>query len=259
MDCDMKAIGSIIITAQREPTADEIHCGLFDYYDHWDEVDPRLKNHHAPLSHVANVYAHDVVNLSAYAQQILFWLKPENLRSANSVVVVGALAEAFITSARSTCDGLSVALSYVASEKRGQATGNSLSALLKWADKNPHRVAAAVRPAFEYDFDWFWSLRSIRDHLVHKGVNPTIHCDSRQFNLWLHHSAHGWIAREPLLPMLASITQDVIDLGQHIAEFVNRGVPLPRDRHHTRMLHGITINSLHRLLNLAPEYSAPSP
>ena len=117
----MKALGTIISTAAREPTPDEIHCGLFDYYDHRSEIDPRLEDHYDPLSHVADVYAHDLVNQSVYAQQILHWLKPENIRSGFSVVVVGALAEAFITGARSTCDGLSVALSYVAAEKKGQA------------------------------------------------------------------------------------------------------------------------------------------
>ena len=38
----MQALGTIIVTTPREPTSDEIHCGLFDYYDHWSEMDPRL-------------------------------------------------------------------------------------------------------------------------------------------------------------------------------------------------------------------------
>ena len=254
----MRALGSIATTAQREPTVDEIYCGLFDYYDHWDDVDPRLEEHHDPLSHAADVFAHDLVNLSAYAQQILYWLQPVNLQSGSSVVIVGALAEAFIVSARSACDGLSVALSYAASEKRGQAPSGSLRALLQWADKHPHRVVMAVRPTFENNFDWFWRLRSIRDHLIHSGVSPTIHCNGKQFNLWLH-STRGWITREPLLPMLASVTQNVIALSRYISESVSRRFPLPRDRHRTRMLQGITVRSLHRLVDIAPEYAVPSP
>ena len=254
----MRALGSIITTAQREPTVDEIYCCLFDYYDHWDDIDPRLKEHHDPLSHAANLFAHDLVNLSAYAQEVLHWLQPRNLRSESAVVVVGALAEAFITSARSTCDGLSVALSYAASEKRGQAPSGSLRALLEWAKKNPHRVAVSARPAFGNNYDWFWRLRSLRDNLIHKGATPTVHCDGRQFNLWLH-SAHGWITREPLLPMLASLTQSVLDLGQQVSEAVNRRFPLPLDRHRTRMLQGITVRCLHRLVDIAPEYAVPSP
>ena len=238
---------------------EEIYCGLFDYYDHWSSIDPRLEKHHKPLSDAADVFAHDLVNLSAYAEQILYWLKPENIRSGESVVVVGAVAEAFLTAARSACDGLSVALAYAASAKTGQAPSHSLRALLRWAEKNPRRVAAAARPTFQCDFEWFWSLRSIRDCLVHDGATPIIHCDGKQFNLWLHQANRGWIKREPLLPMLAGVTQEVVGLGHNISAAVGRRFPLPHDRHRTRVLHGITIRSLHRLVDVAPEYAAPSP
>ena len=259
MDATPKALGSIITTAQREPTTDEVHCGLFDFYDHWEHVDPRLSEHHDPLSHVADVFAHDLVNLSAYAQEILYWLRPENIRSVASVVVVGALTEAFIVSARSACDGLSIALSYVASVKKKQAPSGSLRALLTWGKENPHRVVAGVKPAFECDYDWFWKLRSFRDYLIHCGATPTIHCDGRQFNLWLHHSTRGWIERKPLLPILADVTENVIKLAQRISESVICRFPLPCDRHRTRMLHGVTIRSLHRLVDIAPDYAIASP
>ena len=258
-DRGLLALGSIVTVGRREPTVDEIYCGLFDYYDQWSSVDPRLEEHHDPLSHVADGFAHDLVNLSAYADQVLYWLRPENLRTGSAVVVVGALAEAFMTSSRSACDGLSIALAYAASEKKGQAPSGSLRALLQWAEKNPRRVAAAAGPAFEWDFDWFWRLRSIRDRLVHDGATPTIHCDGKQFNLWLHHSTRGRITREPLLPMLARITQGVLGLGQTVSNAVGHRAPLPRDRYRTRVLQGITIRSLHRLVSLAPEYAAESP
>ena len=254
-----QALGTIISTSQRKPTSDEIHCGLFDYFDHWHEIDPRLNLHHDPLSHVAEIYAHDLVSLSAYAGQILHWLRPENIRSAPSLVVVSAMTEAFITVARSACDGLGVALSYVTPEKKGQAPADSLRALLKWARKNPNLVAKAVRPAFDFDFKWFWELRSIRDHLVHSGVYVNIHCDGKQFNLWLHHPIRGWITREPLLPMLADTTQNVFDLGHHVSKFVQDRIPMPSDRQCTRMLHGVTIHSLYQLMKVAPDYAKPSP
>ncbi len=255
----IRALGTIISTIQREPTSDEIHCGLFDYYDVWYEKDLRLEDCYDPLSHVAEVFAHDLVNLSVYAGQILHWLRPENIRSEPSVVVVSAVTEAFVTVARSACDGLGVALSYVAPEKKGQAPPDSLRALLKWARKNPNLVAEAVRPAFNYDFEWFWELRSVRDHLVHKGASAGIHCDGKQFNLWLDQPSRGRIKSEPLLPMLADTTQNVIDLGHHVSKFVEDRIPLPSDRHRTRMLHGVTIHSLYQLMEVAPDYAKPSP
>ena len=254
-----QALGTIIPTVQREPTEDEIHCGLFDYYDHWSEKDPRLDERYDPLSHVAEVFAHDLVSLSVYSMQILYWLRPENIRSRISVVVVGAVTEAFLTVARSACDGVGVGLSCVAPEKPGQAPNASLRALLNWARKNPRHVAEAVRPAFDYDFEWFWKLRSIRDHLVHNGVHANIHCDGRQFNIWLRHTTRGWIKREPLLPLLALTTRNLIDLGHHVSKFVHRRMPLPIDRQRTRMLHGVTIHSLHQLMEVAPDYAKPSP
>ena len=260
----MRALGTIIDTTQREPTSDEIHCGLFDYHDHWKTIDPRLERHHDPLSHVAEIFAHDLVNLSVYAGQILHWLRPENIRSHPSVVVVGAVTEAFITVARSACDGLALALLYIAPKKIGQKQKigqneiDTLPALRKWARENPNLVDEAISPAFDYDFEWFGELRSIRDHLIHKGASAGIHCDGKQFNLWLAHP-RGWISREPLLPMLADTTQNVIDLGQHVSKFVQLRIPLSSDRQRTRMLHGVTIHSLYELMEVAPDYAKPSP
>lgn len=255
----MQALGTIIDTASRDPTSDEIQCGLFDYYDLWSEIDPRLELHHDPLSHVAEIFAKDLVNLSVYAGQILHWLRPENIRSGTSVVVVGAVTEAFITVARSACDGLAVALSYVGAEKIGQKKIDSLPSLLKWARENPNLVAEAISPAFDYDFKWFSELTTFRNYLVHRGVHANIHCDGKQFNLWLQHPALGWIKREPLIPMLANATTNVLDLGHHVTKFVQHRIPLPSDRQRTRMLNGVTIHSLHELMEVAPEYAKPSP
>ena len=255
----MRALGRIIDTTPREPTSDEIYCCLFDYHDHWSKMDLRLKLHHDPLSHIAEFFAMDLVNLSVYAGQILHWLRPENIHSGTSVVVVGAVTEAFITVARSACDGLAVALSYVATEKIGQKKIDNLPSLLKWAGEKPNLLAEAISPAFDYDFRWFLELTTFRNRLVHKGFHPNIHCDGKQFNLWLLHPTRGFITREPLIPLLAHVTKNLIDLGQHVAKFVQHRIPLPSDRQRTRLLHGVTIHSLNELMEVAPDYAKPSP
>ncbi len=261
----MRALGTIIRTAQREPTSDEIHCGLFDYYDHGDEIDPRLKSHHKPLSHVAKSFSHDLVNLSVFAGQILHWLRPENIRSGPSLVVVSAVTEAFITVARSACDELAVALLHVATKEIGQKQKlgkkgiDTLPALREWARQNPNLVAEAISPAFDYDFNWFSELTTLRNYLVHNGALAIIHCDGKQFNLWPELPDLGLIKCEPLIPMLAHVTTNVLDLGHHVAKFVQHRIPLPSDRQRTRMLQGVTIHSLHELMEVAPEYAKPSP
>ena len=261
----MQALGTIVFTTPREPTSDEIHCGLFDYHDHWNNVDPRLEPHHDPLSHVAAAFAHDLVNLSVYAEQILHWLRPENIRSGTSVVVVGSVTEAFFTVARSACDTLALALLHVTPEKIGQKQKMgkrkvySLPLLREWVRQNLNLVAETIRPAFDYDFEWFSELSSLRNSFVHEGVSATIHCDGKQFNLWVHHSTDGWITREPLVPMLAQATQNIIDLEQHVVKFVQHRIPLPGDRQRTRMLQGVSIHSLYELMEVAPNYAKPSP
>lgn len=254
-----RALGSIVSTTQREPTVDEVHCGLFDYYDHYLDKDPRLGEQCEPFSVAADILAHDLVNLSVYAMQILRWLEPTNIRSEASVVVAGAMSEAFFVSARSACDALGTALACAAARKRGQAPTSSLGDLLRWVKRHEKRVAPDAKPAFNYDFTWFWALRSIRDHLVHNGVHGTVHCNGRQFNLWLHHPTRGWIMREPLLPLLATTVQDLLHFMDHASEHLHRCIPIPHDRHGTRMLHGVTIHSLHKLIEIAPDYAEPSP
>jgi hypothetical protein len=256
----MKALGTIIETTPREPTRDEIYCALFDFYDIWSEIDPRLEKHHAYLSRAADVFAHDLVNMATYANEILKWLEPGNIRfdRGASVVVVGAMSEAYIVSARSACDSLAIALGYIATEKPGQAPTESLRKLLGWAKKNPNRVRDDVGDAFAKDFDWFWRLRSLRDHLVHGGTQANIHCDGKQFNLWMHSPTKSWVTRQPLLPLLAEAYDRILDLGDFVAQVVQRVVPLPEDRRRPRVLHGVRINALHRLSETALEKANPS-
>ena len=153
---------------------------------------------------------------------------------------------------------LIVALSYVATEKipdRHQL--DSLRALLKWARKNPNRVTDAVKPAFDYDFEWFWELRSLRDYLVHNaGVHVNINCDGKQFNLWLHHPTRGWITREPLLPMLAQTRPIERSMSQSSWKTCIPLTTVIGTESHA--IHGVTIQKLVRL-QIALDYATRSP
>jgi hypothetical protein len=125
--------------------------------------------------------------------------------------------------------------------------------------KNPDHMRDGLCNAFAQDFDWFWRLRSLRDHLVHGSNQANIHCDGKQFNLWMHSRKKGWVTREPLLPLLAEAYNRILPLGDSVAQVVQTVVPLPEDRLKTRLLHGVRINALHRLCEMAPEYANPSP
>jgi hypothetical protein len=109
----MNAIGTIITTQPREPFSNEIHTLLLDYYDHWSEIDSRLSNHHQVLSRAAELFAHDLVNMATYAQEILNWLEPDRMYDGNGVLVVGGMTEAYLLSARCACDSIALALAYV--------------------------------------------------------------------------------------------------------------------------------------------------
>jgi hypothetical protein len=101
----LKALSRIIpASSGTELTASDFYSGFLDYYDHWGSIDPRLAEHHDVLSSAADSYGHDVVNLATYANEILRWLAPSQIRRPPSVVVVGGMTEAFIGSARSACD-----------------------------------------------------------------------------------------------------------------------------------------------------------
>ncbi len=249
------ALGSIIKKGKRGLTENEIWCGLFDYYDHWSEVDHRLKKHHSRLSHSAEIFAHDLVNMASFVNEILIWLQPDRIRSGSSVVAVSAMTEAYFISSRCACDALSIPLSYVSCEKPGQAPNSGLRKLISWAKKNPKKVRPEILYFYNYDFEWFWKLRSLRDYLVHMGIHANIHCDGKQFNLWMHSPNEGWVTREPLLPLLAEIYNNLIILANSITEVINKIIPIPEDRYYTSALHGILIPALYKLVEIAPQDS----
>jgi hypothetical protein len=145
--------------------------------------------HHKQLSKSAFALGHDIVNLASYASEILRWLSPENIRLDPSVVMAGAMAEAFFYAVRSACDAIAATLAYVASDKPGQAPKEGLPRLIRWANENNARIRPEILNLLSTDFDWFWKLRSLRDQITHQGADAGIHCDDRQFNLWVFHRA----------------------------------------------------------------------
>ena len=255
----MKAIGTVIEASPGDLSEHEIWAGVLDYYDHWMSIDPRLAEHHDPLSKWAEAFGHDLVNLATYSHQILTWLEPDNIRKAESVVVVGGVTEAFLLSLRSAADAVAGAISHVAGTKPGQAPGESLRALLNWAKSNPHRIRASIAPVLAGDFKWFWNLRSLRDYIVHGGATPNIACDGLQFNLWVYAPNRGWVTREPLLPLLKRHVGSLLSFANAASIAINQEIQMPEDRIRSRVVYGVLVPRLHKLIEVADEYNTPSP
>jgi hypothetical protein len=162
----LRALGTVIDWNPKKALEEtEYYSGLLDYFDWWDEIDPRISEHHEHLSPPAFAFGHDLVNMATYAKEILYWLPPNRIRQASSVVVVSGMAEAFLFSVRSACDAVASVLAYTAA-KPGQAPSNSLR-LFEWANKNEPRVHPDVLAVLRGDLDWFWKLRRIRDDVAH--------------------------------------------------------------------------------------------
>jgi hypothetical protein len=232
---------------------------LLDYYDDWNEVDPRLSQHYEYLSRAADIFGHDLVNVATYSYHILHWLQPDQIMNSESVVVVGGMTESFLVSVRSACDAIAYALAYKACEKANQAPSGSLHALAHWTRDNQSRVHPAIAAVLSDSLSWFWNLRTLRDHIVHFGAHATIQCDGRQFNLWIHSPRSGWVTREPLLPLLAQSLRQLVAFGDRAANAINGRIDMPHDRIRSRAVEGVYIPALHSLLNVANQYAARSP
>jgi len=250
-----RALGTVIDWNPQEPLGQtEYYSGLLDYYDWWGKVDPRLAKHHDYLSPPAFAFGHDLGNMAAYANEILRWLAPRRIRQAPSVVVVSSMAEAYFFSVRSACDAIASALAYVAT-KPGQAPSNSLRALVEWANKNETRVHPEVLAVLRTDLDWFWKLRRIRDDVAHGYLDISALCDGRQFDLLMFPLRKKEKAsREPMMPLLAQQLVRLVELSNSAAEVINRIIDLPAGRKKSRVLSGVLVPALHRLVKVAPNY-----
>jgi hypothetical protein len=237
----VRALGTIVEWSGAPLTHSEFYSGFLDYYDHWASIDPRLATHYPILSPASEAFGHDIVNLATYANEILWWLAPDQIRRPPSVVIVGGMTEAFLYSVRSACDIVAEALAAYASDKRGQAPDSGLRALLAWFQRNPSRIDPAAAAVLSTDFAWFWKMRAMRDALGHRGAHANIHCDGHPFNLWLY-GRDGLITREPLLPMLASMIRHVTQFADATAAVISNRIKLPSDRVQSRVVHGVLIS-----------------
>lgn len=253
-----QALGTIVELRGGELSNCELYTPFLDFWDHWNEIDSRLEPHHTALSPWAEVLTHDLVDMASYADIMLHWLEPERIRDGRSVVV-GSVADAFIRTTRSACDVVASGLTYVASEKTGQAPFGSLRALTDWARKNPSRIRPNLKEFLTRDKPWFDKMKSLRDYLVHDGCHANIHCNGRQFNLWVHSHRCGWVTREPLLPLLKRYVGELLALSDEAGSLIANEISLPADRKRTRVVSGILIPRLHELLRRADDYDDPSP
>ncbi len=254
----MRALGTIVESYNGIDPTTSVHCGLLDYYDDWNKVDPRLAAHYHALSRASDVFGHDLVNTATYVSEILGWLPPQRIRLPPSVVCVASMTEAFLVSIRSAYDAVAIALSYLCCEKKNQAPTDSLRSLYQWVKRNPELVRPSVRALLSQNHSAFWDIRTLRDHVVHCGAHATIHTDGRQFNLWVY-SVKGWVTREPLLPLLAHHVRELIAFAETASKVINEIIDLPKDRLRSRAVEGVLIGSLHRLEAIHAEYATPSP
>lgn len=253
------SLGTITETPLRELSDTEYYCALLDFYDHWTDVDGRMERHHLALSPWAEACGHDLVNLATYANEVMERMEPSRIREGSSVVVAGSMIEAFVVSLRSMADAVAGALAYVASSKAGQAPTNSLNALIAWSKKHPNRVRHSAAEILSRDFSWFCELRTFRDQLVHCGAIATIHSDGHQFNLWMHSPAKGWLVRTPLLPWMRDQFLHVTNLANDVASVIRNEIDMPADREGSRVVQGVLIPALHKLIARAELYDSPSP
>jgi hypothetical protein len=253
----MRALGTVIDMPEDGVSPNEYYVGLLDYYDHWRTIDSRLQPHHDQLSPLAWTIGCDIVHMATYIHEILARNTPEGMWDGASLVTISAMTEGFLVTCRSCCDAIGQALSYVACAKPGQAPTDGLRALADWAEKNPGRVHSEVLEVLSGDLDWFWKVRTIRDYIVHLDAHVNIFTDREQYYLWVHSSRSGWITREPLLPLLARKLTGLTSLANEAAGIINRIINMPVDRVGSRTVSGIFIPSLHKLIEIAPNYAKP--
>jgi hypothetical protein len=256
----LRALGTIIDwNADDEPIGEtEFYSGVLDYFDWWFEIDPRISKYHDHLSPPAFAFGHDLVNMATYANEILSWLPRRRIRQSASVVVVSGMAEAFLFSVRSACDAVGSVLAYAACAKPGQAPSNSLPRLIDWSTKNESRVHPDILTVLRGDLDWFWNMRRLRDEVAHGFTDIGAYCDGHQFDLTIMSTKSKQKAsRQPMLPLLAQQLVNLVDLSNRAAHAVNGIIGFPAERKKSRVVCGVLIPALHKLVEIAPNYATP--
>jgi hypothetical protein len=257
----IRALGAVVKAPECDTSDYDIYLKVLDGYDHWTEADPRLAEYYDVLTRGISAFAYDILDMSIIAHEILGWLDKLHRGDEHGaeVTTVGMLTEAFILSARTACDAIAFVLGEVVPLKKGQSPKDSLRGLVEWAKENTARIDARAVPLLTADFGWFYRTRSLRDRIIHDGCDCNIHTDRHQFNLWLHSHRTGWVTREPLFPLLTAMYTSISKFSDEAAEVIYQVIDLPEDRRHSRVLSGIRIPALKKLVEITPSYSRPSP
>jgi hypothetical protein len=254
----MRALGSLV--TKQNPSSDaELHCAAFDFYDHWTEIDPTVSGAHPRLPPLCEALAFDLNNIASLSSELLRWVRPTSLAKSESVVMVSALAEAYIVNLRSAADVVGSMAAYCTATKPGQAPNTSLNDLLQWVKKNPSRVRPEVFGFLQSDWSWFYEMRTMRDLLVHEGLHANIATNRKQYSLWVYSPKRGWITRKPLFPILARWTTCLIERADQCGKIVAEYVCLPPERVGSRVLEGVFVPQLKNFLKVAHKYGAPEP
>lgn len=250
-----RALGALVKRKSDITHDNEIASRAFDYYDDIQYFDPRLAPHQSELSPYCEALGYDLNNIACYISQILYWMDPQQLRNdARSLVMASAMTEATLVSVRCGGDAIAGMLGYIAAKKPGQAPRKSLYDLVEWASKNQKRLRDEAAWLTDHDFEWFKRARTIRDHLVHNNGYAVIGTDRKQFFLFINSSPNVWLAREPLLPLLKDLIVGLIRLSETVGVSLGQVLNVPADRINSRVLHGIIIPSLNKLLRSADLY-----
>jgi hypothetical protein len=247
------ALAAIVSLPTRSPVTCQMRCSLFDLHDVRYRLDPRLEHFQRDLVPWVEAFGHDVNNFTCYVSQILFWLDTSRIWDSRALVLVSAMTEAALVSARCAGDAIAQVVGYVACDKPNQAPRGSLNDLLTWYRRNPNRVRADVALVLEGDWAWFDRCRSLRDDIIHFGDQAVIGTDGRQFYLRMT-TGREWI---PLLPILRDLIVSVIAAADAVGIVAARHLGLPADRIGSRVYVGTLIPAYHELLAVADTYGKP--
>jgi hypothetical protein len=235
----------------------EIHLPLFDYFD------SKMRSSQPPkkqmdLAGSAEVLANDLVNAAVYSY--LVQTARDQAKEGHqglSLLVALTLIEGFLVSFRCACDALAMGLSVAACDKAGQAPDDSLRALVKWAEGNKRRVHPKLLPILVSDVDWFWQLRTLRDSLIHEGRSLRLFWNGEEFLLIPSGFKVGQ-EMQPVLPLMASVSENFLDFAYRSTEVVQEIVELPPERKRSRVLHCPFVPALKELRSYCPALPDPA-
>lgn len=249
----MPPLGGIVSSTLNLDENVTLYSPLFDPYDHWREIDNRIKSHEYDVFTYPGAIGNDILHMSIYAHYI--WSSVDTIRSdptaGQELADLQAFVEAFLTSSRSMCDGIAAYLSQTCFVKRGQAPPR-LGKLIRWIGNNPDRASIPELQDLLANIDWFEQLRSIRDAITHFGGYPWISTDGHNFQMVIQAPFNGVaIADVDLLQFLRDATNCLLDFMDESGKLINLALELPDDRLQSRTLLGHRLPSLDRLRNSA--------